>query len=208
DDLIGFAEQLAALRVPDDHVLDVQLGEHRRADLSRERAVAFPVTVLRAQADGEAIAVDRRLHRPQRRERRTHDDVDAVEILVFEPEPEFLHHLDRLEMRVVHLPIARHHRLANGHRRNPLRKACNPGRSPSSISSSEAPPPVDTWSMRSASPNRRTAAALSPPPTTVKPRQSATAPATVRVPAANGSSSKTPIGPFQSTVAAPAMTSA
>ena len=43
---------------------------------------------------------------------------------------------------------------------------------------------------------------------TVKPRQSATACATVRVPAANGSSSNTPIGPFHSTVAAPAMTSA
>ena len=67
---------------------------------------------------------------------------------------------------------------------------------------------ADTWSTRSASPKLRIAAALSPPPTTVKPRQSATASATVRVPAANGASSKTPIGPFQSTVAASAISSA
>ena len=44
---------------------------------------------------------------------------------------------------------------------------------------------------------RRAAAALSPPPTTVKPRASAMASATVRVPAAKRGSSNTPIGPFQ-----------
>ena len=58
------------------------------------------------------------------------------------------------------------------------RSASRPGRSPCSISSSEAPPPVETWSIRSARPNSATAAAESPPPTTVKPRQSATASAT------------------------------
>ena len=45
------------------------------------------------------------------------------------------------------------------------------------------------------------AATESPPPTTVVPRQSATASATACVPAANGASSNTPIGPFQNTVA-------
>jgi hypothetical protein len=48
---------------------------------------------------------------------------------------------------------------------------------------------------------------LSPPPTTVKPRHSAAASATVSVPAANGGISNTPIGPFQSTVAAALMIS-
>ena len=43
------------------------------------------------------------------------------------------------------------------------------------------------------------AAALSPPPTTVVPGASATASATACVPAANGSSSNAPIGPFQNT---------
>ena len=58
------------------------------------------------------------------------------------------------------------------------RSASRPGRSPCSMNSSDAPPPVLTWSTRSASPNWRIAAALSPPPTTVKPGQSATASAT------------------------------
>ena len=51
------------------------------------------------------------------------------------------------------------------------------------------------------------AAALSPPPTTVKARVSAIASATVRVPAAKRGSSNTPIGPFQNTVRASAITS-
>ena len=62
--------------------------------------------------------------------------------------------------------------------------------------------PVLTWSIRSPSPKRRTAAALSPPPTTVKPTP-ATASAIMRVPAANGATSNTPIGPFQRSRAAP-----
>ena len=53
--------------------------------------------------------------------------------------------------------------------RRRARSASRPGRSPCSRSSREAPPPVDTWSMRSARPNWATAAALSPPPTTVRP---------------------------------------
>src|SRR5262245_16249882 len=56
--------------------------------------------------------------------------------------------------------------------------------------------------MRAARSICRTADALSPPPTTVKPPHPATASATVRVPAANGAISKTPIGPFQHTVRA------
>ena len=45
-------------------------------------------------------------------------------------------------MRVVHLPVARHHRLAVAHRSRPFRSACRPGRSPCSMNSSDAPPPV------------------------------------------------------------------
>ena len=54
----------------------------------------------------------------------------------------------------------------------------------------------------------RSAAAESPPPTTVVPSQRAIASATARVPAANGSSSKAPIGPFQNTVRAAAISRA
>ena len=55
------------------------------------------------------------------------------------------------------------------------RRAASPGRSPCSMNSRVAPPPVETWSMRSPKPNLATAAAESPPPTTVKPRHSAMA---------------------------------
>lgn len=54
----------------------------------------------------------------------------------------------------------------------------------------------------SSKPRRRTAAAESPPPTTVKAWESRRAWATALVPSANSGCSKTPIGPFQKTVAA------
>ena len=56
----------------------------------------------------------------------------------------------------------------------------------------------------SSSPKRASAATESPPPTTVSAGLAATASATPRVPAANGSTSKAPIGPFQNTVPAAA----
>ena len=60
--------------------------------------------------------------------------------------------------------------------------------------------------MRSHSPSSSSALALSPPPTTEKPGQSATASATIRVPSAKRGSSNAPSGPFHSTVPAPATT--
>ena len=56
----------------------------------------------------------------------------------------------------------------------------------------------------SSSPNDRTAAAESPPPTTVSPSTLVSASATARVPAAKAGNSNTPIGPFQNTVFASA----
>src|SRR3712207_5966322 len=108
----------------------------------------------------------------------------------------------RLAARLVHLPVGRDERGA-GHR-----STSTPGSSLPSTSSSDAPPPVDTWLTRSVSPNCASAATESPPPTTVVPSQSATARATASVPAAKGGSSKAPIGPFQNTVPAPRTTSA
>ena len=66
--------------------------------------------------------------------------------------------------------------------------------------SSEAPPPVEMWLMRSATPAFVTAAIESPPPMIVVPVTPATASATALVPFANASISNTPIGPFQTTV--------
>src|SRR2546422_247719 len=80
-------------------------------------------------------------------------------------------------------------------------RAATPGSGLPSRNSSDAPPPVETWVSLDARP--ATAAAESPPPTTVVvPRRVAStiASATARVPASNGGCSKTPIGPFHTTV--------
>ena len=88
--------------------------------------------------------------------------------------------------------------------------AATPGSVLPSRNSSDAPPPVETWLIVASSPICSTAAAESPPPTiVVAPRAvaSAIASATARVPASNGGVSNTPIGPFQTTVLAPAIAS-
>src|SRR5205823_7686042 len=113
------------------------------------------------------------------------------------------HELHRLGGGLVHLPVSADER-ATRHSSSTL----IPGSSRPSRNSSEAPPPVETCVTLSASPISAIAAAESPPPTTVRvPRfvASASAWATARVPAAYSGASNIPIGPFQNTVAAPAM---
>ena len=61
--LVGLAEQLTPLGVADDHVLHVELGQHRRAHLAGERALVLPVAVLRAEPRSGAVGVDQRLQR-------------------------------------------------------------------------------------------------------------------------------------------------
>ena len=84
-------------------------------------------------------------------------------------------------------------------------KTVTPGSSRPSRNSSDAPPPVEMWVIRSARPCWVTAATESPPPTmTVAPAsaRSASIRATALVPWANDGISKTPSGPFQNTVRA------
>ena len=116
----------------------------------------------------------RRLHRAEVGERRAHHHVARLVVGLVEAVRELLHALDRDEVVVVHLPVARDDRLAL---RSCTQRPCSPvrlaqrargrGGRRCSMSSSDAPPPVLTWSTRSASPNWRMAAALSPPPITV-----------------------------------------
>src|ERR671920_840383 len=80
-----------------------------------------------------------------------------------------------------------------------------PGSSLPTTYSSEAPPPVEMWLIRSSSLSLLTAATESPPPTTLVAPLSATALATPSVPFAKSSISKTPMGPFQKMVLAPEM---
>ena len=98
--------------------------------------------------------------------------------------------LDRQESRPIPpSPLERRHLAGFGPPRN----------------SSDAPPPVEMCVILSAMPAFFTAAIESPPPMMVVPFTAATARATALVPAANASISKTPIGPFQTTVFASAI---
>ena len=78
-----------------------------------------------------------------------------------------------------------------------------PGSTFPSRSSNEAPPPVEMCDMRGARPALLTAATESPPPmieTAPLSVRSASVSAIAKVPLAKGSISKTPIGPFHTTV--------
>jgi len=68
--------------------------------------------VLGAVPDGEAVAVDDGLHRPQVRERGYDDDLGPGEVvlLVGEDPGELLDQHHRLGVVEVHLPVARHQR--------------------------------------------------------------------------------------------------
>ena len=76
------------------------------------------------------------------------------------------------------------------------------------MNSSDAPPPVDTWSMASARPRLVTAATESPPPTTVTPSHAAIARATASVPAGEGRHLEDAHGAVPEDLAAPAMRAA
>src|SRR4029079_13398513 len=164
--LVGIAEQRAPLGVADDHVLGTGLLDHRPGDLARERAVTLPVEVLRGHAD---VGVPRRLGRcVHRRERRRDDDLDVLHVL--HQAPEFLHVHDRVVHGLEHLPVAGDERMAHGYLSV---RAATPGNSCPPRNSSEAPPPVEMWVIRSVTPALATAAIESPPPMTVLPLTSA-----------------------------------
>src|SRR5579859_913948 len=194
---------LPALRVPGQHELTAQLRQHSRADVSRVGAVVVLRHVLRAVPQLELVADHQRLHAAQCGERRQHDDVHGREILVVQPERELLGERERLEVAVVHLPVASDERLAGTH--VPSSSAASPGSVRPSRYSRLAPPPVEMWlNALSGNPSCLTAAAESPPPTTVSPVTWLIASATAWVPAANAGNSNTPTGPFQKTVLASA----
>ncbi len=107
--LVGLTEQLPPFRVPDDHVLHLQLGQHRGCDLAGERALVLPVAVLRPELDPQPVRFDQGLQRAQVGEGRADHDVARVVVGLVEPVGELLHHLDGDEVVVVHLPVARDH---------------------------------------------------------------------------------------------------
>src|SRR5699024_1497547 len=147
---------------------------------------------------------------PQIGVRRHHDDLapGVVVLLVRERPRELLDQHHSFLVVEVHLPVPRHQRGAL-RRRHQSSRTLIPGSSLPSRYSRLAPPPVEMWpNAASSKPRVRTAAAESPPPTTERPSIFVSAAATARVPPANASTSKTPIGPFQNTVRAPASAAA
>src|SRR5690554_2835892 len=196
--------QGASLRVADDDVLTVERFQEGGRDLTGVGAGCVCGDILAPELDRKPIGRHQRLHRTQVSERREDCDLHLGEVVagVLQTPGEFLHERDRLQVVEVHLPVAgdQRHAAARGHASHP--STSSPGRRLPSRNSRLAPPPVEMWpNWPSLNPSARTAAAESPPPTTESPLASVSASATARVPAAKASNSKTPIGPFQKTVA-------
>src|SRR5699024_5769407 len=103
---------LTAFRVTDDREAATQLREHRTGDLTGVRAGVVGRDVLGAIADLQLVTLDDRLHGADVGERRQNRDVDSLVVLLRQSEGKLLHHLDRLEVVEVHLPIARDQGLA------------------------------------------------------------------------------------------------
>src|SRR5947207_2370147 len=203
DGLVGLTEELPPLGVADDDERAPRLAQHRDGDLARVGSLRLPVAVLCGELD--ARPVERLRHRVDGREGRCHHHLPparATDVL-----GERAGERDRLAARSVHLPVAGDqwratHRAFSIGSLGSASSARSPGSSRPSRNSSDAPPPVDTWLTAASFPARRSAATESPPPTTVVPPHAAIASATASVPPLNGSISKIPIGPFQTTVRA------
>jgi hypothetical protein len=61
--------------------------------------------VLGAEDDAQPIGLDHRLNGAKRGEGRGHHHLDPVVIRMIEPIGQLLHHLDRLQMAGIHLPV-------------------------------------------------------------------------------------------------------
>src|SRR2546426_9377692 len=205
--LVALAEVLPALGVPDDDVRAAGLAQHGDRDLAGVGAFGLPVDVLARETD--VGAGDRGPGRLEGGEGRGEHDLapaHAAHAL-----GERACQRDRLAARAVHLPVAGDERRA-AHRGTsacsagaPSSSATSPGSRRPSRNSSDAPPPVETWLTAPCRPARASAATESPPPTTVVALESASARAIAIVPRLNAATSKMPMGPFQSTVRAAAI---
>src|SRR5437867_583826 len=209
----GEAHQLAAngmvdfLRLPRGRGAAGADGPHR---LVGDEAAGEP---LGARAgEGDVGAGDQRPDRLEGGERRR--DHDLAPAHAPDALGERARQRHRLAARAVHLPVAGDERGAV-HRGTAAcsagaasSSATSPGSARPSRNSSDAPPPVETWVTAPCSPARASAATESPPPTTVVPLDSASACAIAIVPRLKASTSKMPMGPFQSAVRAAAISCA
>src|SRR5438876_5752905 len=102
--LLALAEDMAPLRVAEDHVAAADVLQHQRGDLAREGALALPVHVLRAEQ--HPAAAERLGDRAERGEGGRHQHV-AVREGKSQAGADLLGQRDRLPHRLVHLPITR-----------------------------------------------------------------------------------------------------
>src|SRR5262249_41538378 len=196
----------APLGVAHQHIGEGELGQHGPRHVTGVGTLVVRGEVLGPVADPQLVPRHQRLHAAERGERRQHRHLGGVEVLVGEGEGQLLDQRDRFQVAEVHLPVARHERQAAATcPAHGASSAVSPGSAAPSRYSRLAPPPVEMWvNASSGKPSRRTAAAESPPPTTVRPVTALIAAATARVPSANAGNSNTPGGPFQNTVFASA----
>src|SRR5438128_1137612 len=190
---------VAALRVAHEGRLGAGLGDERTRHGAGEGSFGLPMDVL--GADQQVGALARRLRRRLQRHGGWEEPYLAL-LARLVARAERLEVGARLVGPDVHLPVGGEPEGAA----HASSGAATPGSGLPSRNSSDAPPPVETWVNASSRP--ATAAAESPPPTTVTaPRfpASTMASATLRVPASNGGVSNTPMGPFQKIVRAPTM---
>src|SRR3989449_5467812 len=184
---------MPALGVADQRGFRASLCGERRGAGTGERALRLPVDILHARE--QVGAFTRGLGGGFERHGGGEEPSLAALVAVVAG-AKGLHVGPGLVGPEIHLPVGREEEVPHA-----ASSAATPGRVFPSRNSSEAPPPVDTWVNLSSSP--RTAAAESPPPTTVvAPRlpASISASATARVPPSKGGVSNTPTGPFQNTV--------
>src|SRR6202035_3799934 len=167
--LVALAMVAAPLAVPAEGPEAAGIDELRGRDVAGMRPPLVRVKVLTAHRPlgvGE-LGGDRR----QEGERGEEDD---LHLRPGQASPQRPAIGDALAPQEVHLPVGRHERQppalgARGHCGPRGRsRAATPGRTLPARNSSDAPPPVETWPMRSRTPAWRAAATVSPPPMTEK----------------------------------------
>src|SRR5262249_25389637 len=156
---IRLIEILTPFRVADQHAVHSQVEQHRRGNLAGECSVRRLMHVLGIDPQRAAGCGGDRLGKG--RVRHADRDVDVIR----QQPGELPYQTAGLGGRLVHLPVAWDEGAARAHTGDPA-SASTPGSGRPSISSSAAPPPVDTWVIWSATPAALTAATESPPPTT------------------------------------------
>src|SRR6476659_5472215 len=194
DHRVGLGVPFASLAVSHGDVGAPELGQEGARDVAGVGAGRVRRQVLRTVLQVELVTLDEGLDRSQVGEGWEHCDLDGrVVVLGVAQRPvELLHEVRRLEVVEVHLPVAGHERHAPDrlgvlrHQASPSSSTVSPGSSLPSRYSRLAPPPVEMWpNWSSSKPSWRTAAAESPPPTTVsapRPVMSTSASATAWVP--------------------------